>query len=371
MAQVGRAADAASVPRFDRVVVLESTSETSANVGIGDLNGDGDLDIVLAKGRHWPLADRVLFGDGRGQFPTAHDLGAASDRSYAGRLVDIDDDGDLDVIISNDTPDPKLVYLNDGRGDFRVGSTYGRAEWPTRNANVADMNGDGLPDIIVANRTGSNSGANYVCLNKGMGQFDAGCTEFSHESATTITPADFNHDGLMDLAVPHRDGGQSYVYFHEGKTGLPTFRRIPFGPADAAIRMSEPADLDRDGLMDIVAIDERRGVLVYFGQGAGTFSSGIPIGDRASVPYALAVGEINLDGAVDIVVGNVEAPSTVHFNDGSGRRFNPVEFGDSEGTVYGFAIGDLDEDGWPDIAVARSDAPNVVYLAAPPSGKVP
>jgi len=83
-------------------------------------------------------------------------LGAASDRSYAARLVDLDGDGDLDVVLSNDRPDPKLVYLNDGRGHFTVGSTFVKAEWPTRNASAADVNGDGLPDIIVANRFGKN-----------------------------------------------------------------------------------------------------------------------------------------------------------------------------------------------------------------------
>ena len=55
-------------------MLLESSSKTSANVSIGEVNGDGNPDIVLAKGRHWRLVDRVLLGDGRGGFPTAHDL---------------------------------------------------------------------------------------------------------------------------------------------------------------------------------------------------------------------------------------------------------------------------------------------------------
>jgi len=229
---------------------------------------------------------------------------------------------------------------------------------------VADLNGDGRPDIIVANRT-DKSPANYICLNKGKGRFDADCIAFSHESATTITPADFNHDGLIDLAVPHRDGGQSYVYFAGPKAVFSSLKRVPFGPPDAAIRMAEVADLDGDGFLDIVAIDERRGVAIYFGQKDGTFSAGLALDNGKVTPYALAVSDLNHDGKIDIVVGNVEAYSTVYFNDGSGRHYTPVHFGDNKGTVYGFAIADLDRDGLPDIAVARSDAPNAVYFASP------
>jgi hypothetical protein len=210
---------------------------------------------------------------------------------------------------------------------------------------VVDLNGDGLPDIVVANRGDKSS--NYICLNKGKGQFDKTCIAFSTESATTIAAADFNHDGLIDLAVPHRDGGQSYVYLGGPKATFSNLRRVPFGPPDATIRMAEAADFDGDGLLDIVAIDNGK-----------------------AAPYALAVRDLNGDGRTDIVVGNIEAPSTVFFNDGSGRHYMPVHFGDNKGTVYGFAMADLDGDGLVDIAVARSDAPNVVYFAKPSSANI-
>ena len=346
-------------PHFDRTRALESTSEASGNVSIGDLNGDGRLDIVLVKGRHWPLADRVLLGDGAGQFRPAYDLGTAKDRSYSGQLADVDRDGDLDVVISNDQPDPKLVHLNDGKGKFSVGSTFGRPEWVTRNATVADVDGDSYPDIVVANRGEETS--SYICFNK-RGRFDADCVAFSRGSATTIVAADFDKDGSIDLAVPHRDGGQSRVYLAGPRGRFSNARTVPFGPPNAAIRVAEASDFDGDGLLDIVGIDERTGTAVYFGQRDGTFSSAVAVGGRPPTPNALAVADVNGDRKPDIVVGNVEAPSIIHFNDGSGRKYHTARFGDDKGTVYGFAIGDLDRDGVVDIATARSDAPNVVYF---------
>lgn len=362
-AQSETACGSTPLPHFDRTVLLEKAAQTSANVSLGDLTGRGNLDIVLAKGRHWPLVSRVLLNDGHGRFPVAlaHNLGDKPYRSYCVTLADINGDGFLDVVVGNDGPDPKLVYLNDGKGNFRLGSTFGRPEWPTRNVAVADLNGDGLPDVVVANRYGKDhAGSNYVCLNRGNGRFDRDCLAFSHESATTITPADFNGDGLIDLAVPERDGGQSYVYLNDGKARF--LKRIPFGPPDATIRMVAAADLTGDGRMDIVAIDEQRGAFIYFNRSDGSFSDAVPLRAGGATPYALAVGDLNRDGKVDIVVGYVGAPSVVYFNDGTGRRFTPVPFGDGKGAAYGIAIGDLDKDGWPDIVVARSDAANVVYF---------
>ena len=344
--------------RFDRVLPLEETSDTSANVSFGDVNGDGSLDVMLAKGRHWPLIDQVLLNDGKGRF-RAEPLGTP-DRTYAGILVDIDGDRDLDVVISNDEPDSKRVYLNDGRGHFTPGSTFGKPAWPTRNISVADLNGDARPDIIVANRTGDDSGFNYVCLNHGGGTFDADCTRLTRESTTTITPADFDRDGRIDLAVPHREGGQSYIYFNDGKANFA--RRVPFGPATASIRVSAAADVNGDGLLDLAVVDERTGPAIYMQKKDGTFGERLVL-ERTATPYALTVADVNRDGKVDVIVGNVEAPSVVYFNT-NGREFQPVKFGDNKGTAYGIAVGDVDKDGVMDIAVARSEAPNVLYFGS-------
>ena len=103
--------------RFDRVQLLEADGVTSASVSLGDLDRDGDLDLVLAKGRHWPLQNMILMNDGKARF-VATPLADSADRTYSAALADLDGDGDLDMVVSNDRPDRKLVYINDGAAAF-------------------------------------------------------------------------------------------------------------------------------------------------------------------------------------------------------------------------------------------------------------
>ena len=133
--------------RSFEVVPLETASETSSNASIGDLNGDGKPDIVLVKGRHWQVTTRIFFGDGKGHFSPGPPLPSKANKSYSGSLADMTKSGHLDIVLSNDSPDPKLVLLNDDKGNFTIGGTYGDPDWPTRNAAVGDLNGDGYPTL--------------------------------------------------------------------------------------------------------------------------------------------------------------------------------------------------------------------------------
>lgn len=347
--------------RFDRALVLENSAATSANVSIGDVNADGHPDLVLVKGRHWPLADLVLLGDGGGSFAPAYPVGDKPDRSYSGVLIDMDADGDLDMVVSNDDPDPKLVYLNDGNGQFEVGSTFGRPEWSTRHVAVADLNGDSFPDAILANRNSRDSGPSYICFGLEGGRFGDPGVGFSMGSATTITPADFNHDGALDLIVPHRDGGQGFIYVNDGRGNFET--RLPFGPADASIRSAKAIDLNGDSYTDLVVIDVHTGPAFMLGRPDGSFSEPAGFATSDARPYALAVADLDQNGRDDIIVGYTKARPTVYFNDGS-TEFTEVPFGDDEGSAYGFDVGDLDEDGFLDIAMARSGAQNMLYFGS-------
>jgi len=350
---------------FDRVRLLEATSETSAGVQIGDLNGDGLLDIVLGKGRHWPLHNRVLLNDGNGGF-TGANLAAAPDRTYSAALADLDLDGHLDIVVSNDEPDRKLLYRNDGKGHFAESGTFGSPKWSTRYVTLADLNGDRYPDIVAANRADDPKvpASSYVCLNDRAGHFPV-CDPLPTESATSIAAADLDGDGAIDLFVPHRDGGQSIVLWGDGKGRFPTSTKI--GPPDPHARIGVVADFDGDVRVDLAFIDERKQrAFVVFNLGGRRFANPSPLPGPRRTPYALAAADLNRDGRPDLIVGNVELPGSIYFNNGNGRAWTEVPWNDGKGVVYGMAFADFDGDGWPDIVAARSDAPNAIWFNGPP-----
>ncbi len=349
---------------FDRVQLLEPKGETSAGVNVGDIDGDGLPDIVLGKGRHWPLYNRVLLNQGKGKF-SAQNVGRAPDRTYSAALADLDGDGDLDLVVSNDEPDRKLIYKNDGKGNFSEAGTFGEAAWSTRYVTVADLNGDGFPDIVAANRGPGPPEArpSFVCLNNGKGAFP-NCDPLPTESATSIVVADFDGDGAPDLFVPHRDGGQSVVLWNDGKGRFQAPTKV--GPSPTWVRIGAAGDFDGDGRLDLAIIEERKkGAFVIFNRGGREFGEPVQLPGAARTPYALAVADLNRDGRPDIVVGHVELPGSIYFNDGDGRSFHEVAWNDGKGDVYGMAFADFDGDGWLDIAAARSGAPNGIWFSGP------
>jgi FG-GAP-like repeat len=342
------------------IVPLETVSETSSNASVGDLNGDGHPDIVLVKGRHWQVVSRTFFGDGKGNFIPGPALPSKATKSYSGSLADMTKSGHLDIVLSNDSPDPKLILLNDGKGNFTIGGTYGNPGWPSRNAAVADLNGDGYPDIAVANR-GMTS---YVCLNDGELHFD--CRPLPDSpSAATLAIADINGDGANDVIYACRDSCQSLVYFNDGKGNFT--RSVPWGPSKSSTRALAVADFNGDGYLDVSACHEGLGCFVYLNDGKGNFISGsIRFDTPKAVPYSMLAADLNRDGRPEIIVGYVGAPGVVYFNDGTGLKYKSEPFGDGKGSIYGMASADLDSDGWPDVVVARSDAPSFVMFNRPP-----
>jgi len=202
-----------------------------------------------------------------------------------------------------------LAMSGQGAGALRSFNTVVTLETTSEesaNVSMGDLDGDAKIDVIAANRLGPS----FVCLNQGGGHFASDCITIPAESATSIVPADFDKDGFIDLAVPSRDGGQSHIYFNDGKAGFA--RTAPFGPADAAARVGAAADFNGDGSLDLVMGDEKAAsMVVYLNDGKGRLTAGFRIADKAKTPYAIAAGDLNNDRSPDIVLGYTSGPHSI------------------------------------------------------------
>jgi hypothetical protein len=351
--------------KFDRFIELAESGYTSSYVSAGDIDGDGDQDLLLSTGRHWDALLRVYLNDGKGGFSSSTPLGSQGFPSYGAPLVDLNGDKTLDVAIGTDRPAEKPVFLNDGKGNFRRTGSFGDAQMITRNIAIADLNGDGFPDIAVANR----GGGNFVFLNDGKGGFARAIPVGTPEAHTvTIAIADVDGDHRPDLLLANRDGQQCAVYRNEGEGRFVYFK--PIGPPNVDTRALAVGDLNGDGFPDVVASHLGLETVIYFNDGKGGFASSLTLEknprrpDNDSGSYAVTIADLNRDGKPDIVLGRVGA-NAVFFNLGGGRVFREVTFGDPMAVTYQLAIADFNADGFPDIATATSGALSRVYFSSP------
>jgi len=337
-------------------ILLGLKLDRSASLTFADVDGDNNLDVLVANGRHWPQVNEVFLNNGKGRFTMGYPLGVEFSTSYALPVGDLDGDGDCDVVVANDSA-PNQIYRNDGNGRFFLVGDIGPEIEPTRGIKLADMNGDGMLDALVTNR-GTENG---IYLNEGNLQFMKKRGFGTSDDATiSLAVADVNQDGYPDLVLANRNGQRNAVYINDSKLGFT--KSYPFGEGNDQTRAVAIGDMDGDGHLDIVTanIGEKNGI--YFGDSKGLFDDGFRFGHAEGKTYAVMVADLDKDGDQDIVTGNVGMQNAVYFNDGTGRNFVEVHFGGLKDNTYGIAVGDVNSDGFPDIGVANSDGLNGIHI---------
>ncbi|MHC5064351.1 MAG: FG-GAP repeat domain-containing protein [Planctomycetota bacterium] len=368
---------------------MPSDSYDTGMILLGDVNGDAYPDMVLANGQFFVEPNLLYLNDGSGLFTKAPagDLPPGSDTTYGLALGDLDADGDLDLITGNTgVPGwPQIshrnrMYLNDGLGVFTdVSDSCMPADSEnTWHLALADLDGDGFPDLIAGNGFIDNGQPNRMYRNDGSGVFaDATASHIVTEAVGTIPVvlSDVDGDGDPDLIMGTTEFGgtggspqQNRLYMNDGSGNFSDATDSSLPTKNDRTMSVHLKDMDADGDPDLVCGSYSGQNQMLLNDGNGIFSDAtstcMPVDNDST--FALAVGDVDGDGHPDIFCGNggVSAQQNrMYINNGSGVFSDETAacLPTSNDWTWGVALGDVDADGDLD-AVVGNEGLNMLYL---------
>lgn len=304
----------------------------SSAAAVGDVDGDGRLDIVVASSGSATVLENIH--DGKFAPLTTIAMGGGWDSVALG---DLDRDGRADVAVID--PGGSSIDVSIG---FSAAQRFQTGPWPMGLA-LADLNGDGLLDLVTANNLGRSTS---VLLGIGAGSFgpaqtlDLGSGTYPFD----VVAADFDHDGKLDLAVADQgplqgDSVVSILHGHgDGTFAAPSTYEVGNFPQSI-----DAADFDGDGNVDLVVGNWGSDFTsVLHGNGDGTFAPQQKLAGRAN---SVKAADLDGDGRAEILAA--QGCATIYRNAGDGTFTSTTILPDSN--CGRLAIGDLNGDGKPDL----------------------
>ncbi len=275
-----------------------------SGAALGDVDNDGDLDVVAVGGD----ANYLLLNSGNGQFSSSQDFPAPEARFTDAEMGDLDNDGDLDLVLARTSSNQ--VWLNDGTGQFTDSTQALGAGW-TNKIRLGDMDGDGDLDLIAANGT---TGAQFskIWLNNGNAEFVEGADAFQGWSYD-LAVADFDGDADLDVFFTSWTSSNE-LWLNDGDGNL-TSNGQSLG--DSGHIGAGLADVDGDGAVDVlVAQYNSQAYILYRNVGNGLLSSEPQTIAAEMVASHLATGDLDGDSDLDLFLG-IFGQNQVWFNDDS------------------------------------------------------
>jgi len=307
-----------AIPVHVEIDPLDNTSFPPVGRGAGwlaagDFNGDGLTDLACANRVDNNVS--ILLRLPRGGFTNAPGVPISTGRDPRTVVTaDFNGDGHLDLMTADTLGNSVTLLLGDGAGSFQPapGSPIATGIGPWGIA-VADFNGDGLGDVAVANSGSTNL---TILLGDGHGGFTPGATLASPGASIGIAAADLDGDGITDLVCGRADAPSLSLLLGDGHGGFHS------GPQPSLSVQSSTfavvvADLNEDGVPDIASTDTyNHTVSIWLGTRSGKFIPS-PFSPIATSPYPRWIGVVDLEGD--------GIPELVTANEGGGE--------DEEGTI--------------------------------------
>lgn len=343
-------------------------------ITIADVNQDGKPDLLITNADAGTLS--VLLGDGKGSFrPSAGSPFPVGHLPNDIAVGDMNGDGHPDLVIADHQSPYLTILLGDGKGGFQPapGSPVDVHSNPhPHGVVIGDFSGQRHLDVVT------DSWANNqieLLQGDGTGRLHTPGTFFNvgRRPYERLRSADFNHDGHPDIVTTNLDEDTVTILLGDGKGG---FHQSPGSPFPAGAKPWQVAidDINKDGNPDLVIIpydrdvasDKQIAVTVLLGDGKGGFtpmsSSPLPLtGCRGAV--GIATGDLNGDGYRDIVVSCGLSKDLFLFLGSGNNQFTVIRHA-TQGGWGAVAVADLNGDGKSDIVHANDNAGSItIYFS--------
>lgn len=354
---------------------------------ITDIDGDGDLDLILvnyadfftATNNAQPLV--IYQNDGNGNFTN---VSTAALQDHAGNhhqiaVGDVDGDGSRDIYAPSGNGGPHFLFINDGAGLFldeaevRLPTDYPKGG----AARMGDVDNDGDLDIVVSDGYGGGAPPfAHLYINDGTGMFDEAIDAMpSTVMGNNIDDVEFfdaDRDFDLDIFVNAHAGGLGSLWLNDGAGGFAAGGTMPPpGPNSQYHYNATPCDVDNDGDLDMW-IDNTGGgyveqLLINDGSAHFTDETNARVtGNQSEDDNGVICVDIDHDGDFDAIVLSLGSPERLLENDGTGNfTFVPNVFpGPTDCTLWG-EVGDLDGDRRTDLVTTQGEcsALDEVYMA--------